>query len=134
MQARTGEKLKEGKLKILLIEDNESNAEIFRFFLEREGYQVELATDGRVAARMILSTSPPDAVLLDISLPFVDGFQLITSIRRTSGWKHVPVVMLSGHSHERYIDHAISVGANEYLVKPFQCKELVQSVRRLIGT
>ena len=122
----------QAQYKILMIEDNESNSDILRFIFEREGYQVELAIDGHAGERLIIRTPPPDAVLLDVTLPFIDGFQLVQTIRRTAAWKHVPVVMLSGHANKSYIDQALRVGADEYFVKPFQRNELIQCMRKLV--
>jgi DNA-binding response OmpR family regulator len=121
----------QAQYKILMIEDNESISDILTFILEREGYAVELAADGQAGERLIGRTAPPDAILLDVTLPFVDGFQLVRTIRRTATWEHVPVIMLSGHSNQNFIDEALSVGANEYIVKPFQRDELLRCMRKL---
>jgi DNA-binding response OmpR family regulator len=123
----------ERKLKILMIEDNESSSDILRFILEREGYEVESAIDGREGEQKIHVSPPPDAVLLDASLPFVDGFQLIKLIRQSLRWKYVPIVMTSGHASKCYSDYAISLGADAYIVKPFQRNDLMQRIRRLTG-
>jgi DNA-binding response OmpR family regulator len=118
--------------KILIIEDNESSADILKFILEREGYEVEVAVDGYAAEHLIARTPAPDAVLLDVTLPYVDGFQLMQTIRRTSAWKNVPVIMLSGHANGRFIEQARRVGADEYFVKPFQRNELIQCMQRFL--
>jgi DNA-binding response OmpR family regulator len=118
--------------KILIIEDNESSADILRLILEREGYRVEVAVDGYAGEHLIARTPAPDAVLLDVTLPYVDGFQLMQTIRRTAAWKHVPVIMLSGHANGSFIDHALRVGANKYFVKPFRRNELIQCMQRLL--
>lgn len=119
--------------KILMIEDNESICDILRFILEREGFEVESAADGLAGERLIGQSPPPHVVLLDVSLPFIDGFQLVRRIRENSVWEQVPIIMLSGHPNKSFIDQALSVGANEYIVKPFQRDELIQCIHRLVA-
>lgn len=131
MQGKESAHRYQAKYKILMIEDDESISDILKFILECEGYEVDLAVDGHAGEELIGRTPPPDAVLLDVTLPFVDGFHLMRTIRRTAAWEHVPVIMLSGHSDQSFIDQALSMGADEYIVKPFQRNELIQCMRRL---
>jgi CheY-like chemotaxis protein len=116
--------------RILLVEDNESIADILRFIFEREGFQVEIACDGREAKQRIANGPPPDIVLLDMILPFVNGLQLVGVVRSNPAWRDVPVVVLTGKSLETDIVGALDAGADDYLVKPFQPGELVARVRR----
>jgi DNA-binding response OmpR family regulator len=118
--------------KILIFQDNESSADILKFIFEREGYRVEVAVNGYAGEHLIARTPTPDAVLLDVTLPYVDGFQLMQTIRRTSAWKNVPVIMLSGHASGNFIYDALRAGANAYFVKPFQRNELIQYMQRLL--
>jgi DNA-binding response OmpR family regulator len=121
-----------GGLKILMVEDNESIADILIFILERENFEVQLAADGREAEQRISTMTPPDAVLLDVMLPYVNGLQLVTSIRSLPAWDQVPIIMLTGKSEENDMAQALGAGANDYIVKPFQPHELMARVRQLV--
>ncbi|MES1981953.1 MAG: response regulator transcription factor [Pseudomonadota bacterium] len=116
--------------KILVVEDDEHVSYMLNFILQREGYTTEHAADGRVAEQLIASIAPPDLVLLDIMLPYQDGFQLLKNIRTRSAWAKVPVIMLSAKSQEQDIVQALDLGANDYVTKPFQPRELLARIRR----
>lgn len=122
----------EALLTALVVEDDDSIAALLCFILERDGFRVEHAADGREAERLIAAIAPPAVVLLDIMLPYVDGFELIDSIRTLSGWQKVPILMLSTKGNERDIARALDNGADDYLVKPFQPEELKARLRRLL--
>lgn len=117
---------------VLLIEDSEDIRGILQFMLEREGYNVQTAEDGRQALRAIESGTPPAIVILDIMLPFVDGFTLLRTIRNTEGWRHVPVLMLTAKSGEKNVVRGLDTGAEDYMTKPFDSAELMARVRRLL--
>jgi DNA-binding response OmpR family regulator len=118
--------------RVLMVEDNESISDILSFILERENFEVELAKDGREAQRRIQEGAPPDVVLLDVMLPYVSGFQLVSAIRELAEWRDVPVIMLTGKSHENDIADALNAGADDYIVKPFHPTELMARLRRLV--
>lgn len=118
---------------ILIVEDDEHIAYILEFLLTREGFVVQHAADGREALRIIESSQPPVLVLLDLMLPYHDGFALIGSLRRQPGWEAVPIIMLTAKSQEQDIVRALEAGASDYILKPFQPHELLARVRRLIG-
>jgi len=115
----------------LVVEDSEDVSYLIRFLLEREHFHVELAADGREAERLVETLPPPQLVMLDIMLPYVDGFQLLQKMRSLETWKQVPIIMLTAKSQERDIVHALDAGATDYVVKPFQPEELMARVRRL---
>ena len=115
-----------------MVEDNESISDILSFILTRENFEVELASDGREAQRRIKDGPPPDIVLLDVMLPYIGGLQLVSIIRDTPTWRDVPIIMLTGKSHENDIVGALNAGADDYIVKPFQPSELMARVRRLV--
>ena len=115
-----------------MVEDNESISDILSFILTRENFEVELASDGREAQRRIKGGPPPDIVLLDVMLPYIGGLQLVSIIRDTPTWRDVPIIMLTGKSHENDIVDALNAGADDYIVKPFQPSELMARVRRLV--
>lgn len=116
---------------ILVIEDDEHIGQILTFILQRQGYKTSLAADGLAARQQITSTNaPPSLVLLDVMLPYIDGFELVQVIRAQQGWEEVPIVMLTAKHTEKDIVRALDEGANDYVVKPFQPNELLARVRR----
>lgn len=115
----------------LVIEDDDHIGQLLQFMLERENYRVHLARDGRAGKAFIESQPPPAIALFDVMLPFFDGFQLVGLVRAQPGWESVPVIMLTAKTQERDIVRALDAGANDYIVKPFQPKELLARVRRL---
>ena len=116
----------------LVVEDDDHIAHLLKFMLEREGYQVHVANEGRAGKEFIETQPPPAFVLLDVMLPFHDGFQLVTLLRAQPAWQSVPVIMLTAKTQERDIVRALDAGANDYIVKPFQPNELLARLRRLV--
>lgn len=114
----------------LVVEDDDHIGHLLRFMLERAGWRVTLARDGREAQACIQQLAPPDIVLLDVMLPFMDGLALLALLRRQPGWAQVPVLMLTAKTQERDIVRALDAGANDYILKPFQPEELLARVRR----
>ena len=121
-----------GRPAALVVEDDSQIAHIVRFILEREGFEVHVAADGRSAERLIDELSPPAIVTLDVMLPHSDGYALLERIRARPGWEKVPVVLLTARSQEKDIVRALDRGANDYLVKPFKPDELRARLRRLV--
>ncbi len=118
--------------KILIVEDDKSVSYLLEFILNREGFATASAPDGRAAEILFDSEPLPLLILLDVMLPYQDGFQLIRIIRTKRGWSDVPIIMLTSNSHEDDIVRALDSGANDYVVKPFQPNELLARVRRLV--
>ena len=121
-----------GKPTLLMAEDEEDTASLLRFLLERSGYQVLHAPDGQIAQQMIDTIDPPRLILLDIMLPHLSGLQLLLHIRKKPGWQDVPIIMLTADSSEHDIQLALSSGANDYMVKPFNPRELTARLSRLL--
>jgi two-component system alkaline phosphatase synthesis response regulator PhoP len=118
---------------ILVVEDDEHISDLLTFLLERQGYRVQACRDGREARAFIEATAlVPAMVLLDVMLPFIDGFELVGLIRGRPTWKAVPVVMLTAKTTEADIVRALDAGADDYIVKPFQPNELMARVRRYV--
>jgi DNA-binding response OmpR family regulator len=116
----------------LVVEDDDQIAHILKFILEREGFEVLAAQDGRIAGEWIDRLPPPAIVTLDVMLPHADGFELLARIRARDGWGGVPVILLTARSQEKDIVRALDAGASDYLVKPFKPEELRARVRRLV--
>lgn len=118
---------------ILVVEDDEHIGQLLKFMLARQGYGIELATDGRIA-KAFIETSPtaPALVLMDIMLPYHDGFELVRIIRTQPSWADTPILMLTAKTMEEDIVRALDAGANDYIVKPFQPQELMARMRRFL--
>jgi len=119
--------------KILLIDDDPIFMSVVEYVLLREKFEVAKAGNGKEAVELAKTMSPPpDLVISDIMLPFVDGFQLISTFREMPGWERVPIVMLTAKGQEGDIQKALDSGADDYLVKPFQHGELLARIRRFL--
>ena len=118
---------------VLIVEDDEQIAFLLQFIVEREGFRVLLARDGRAAQKLIDESVPPALSMLDVMLPYVDGFQLIAHIRAKPAWRDSKILMLTAKSQEGEIVRALDAGANDYLLKPFQPNELKARIRRLVS-
>ena len=114
-----------GHGRILLVEDEPSLAETVRYALEREGFTVDVATDGQAALDRFAS-SPPDLIVLDLMLPIVSGLDVCRRIRMTST---VPIVMVTAKDSEADKVSGLELGADDYVTKPFSVRELVSRVR-----
>ncbi len=121
------------KLTVLMVEDEEDTASLLKFLLERASYQVVHAKDGRQAQELVSTMAPPDIVLLDVMLPFLSGLQVLTVIRKREGWKKVPIVMLTADGSEHDIKRALENGANDYMIKPFNPRELTSRLKRFVA-
>ncbi|THC46154.1 response regulator transcription factor [Massilia sp. Mn16-1_5] len=117
---------------VLVVEDDEHISQVLRFMLERQGYQVVHMADGRAASQHIVAAEPPALVLLDVMLPYVDGFEIVQLIRSQESWRDVPVLMLTAKNTERDTVRALDAGANDFVIKPFQPQELLARVRRFL--
>jgi len=115
---------------ILIVEDDEVTSYMLEFLLQREGYTVTRANDGKEALKLIENSKPFDIVLLDIMIPYINGFELVSHIRSQPAWEKTPVLMLSGKSQEKDIIKALDSGATDYIVKPFQPGEVLARIRK----
>jgi len=117
----------------VVVEDDEIIVMVLQSMLSRRGFDVRIARDGRQAINFIDTLpGPPAFVLLDVMLPYVDGFELIGMIRGHVTWNAVPIIMLTAKSQEQSIVRALDDGANDYLIKPFRPGELLARIRRLV--
>jgi two-component system response regulator RegX3 len=115
----------EGAARILIVEDEDSLADSVRYNLEREGYAVEVASDGLQALDRFHAT-PPDLVVLDLMLPVMSGLDVCRSIRTEST---VPIIMVTATDTEADKVSGLELGADDYVTKPFSMRELVSRVR-----
>ncbi|MCP1338839.1 response regulator transcription factor [Idiomarina sp. M1R2S28] len=121
-----------GKFRILIVEDDTVLRELLEFLLQREGYETQCCNDGS-AAQEWLQTYTPDLVLLDLQLPIVSGAQLIQWLRDRESSYQLPILVLTSLQEDDDIANALDSGANDYMVKPFQPKELQARIRKLLN-
>ena len=117
----------------LVVEDNEHVCYMLEFILKRAGYDVNAVNNGRDAQAAIENLEPVDVIVLDLMLPYISGYQLITELRDNPDWQHVPIVVLSGKVMEHDIVKALDLGANDYITKPFRPEELLARLRRIVA-
>lgn len=119
----------EGNLgKILVVDDDKNICEVIKMYLESSGYNVKVANDGR-EAQEAFSNYKPDLVLLDVMLPYIDGIDVLKWIRRDS---ETPVIMITakGETFDKVL--GLELGADDYIVKPFEPKELMARVKAVL--
>jgi two-component system, OmpR family, phosphate regulon response regulator PhoB len=117
---------------VLLVEDEADLASTLEYNLQREGYRVRIAPDGRTALAELAQDPPPDAVLLDLMLPDISGTEICKRLREHERTRDIPVIMLTAKGAE--IDRVVGfeLGADDYVVKPFSVRELLLRVRALL--
>jgi DNA-binding response OmpR family regulator len=111
-----GESLVDDDVKVLLIEDDEAAAEMYRLRLAADGYTVVLAHDGEEGLRMATDEAP-DFIYLDLRLPGLDGFEVLESLRAEPATTHIPVIILSNYGEPELRERGLKLGALEFLVK-----------------
>jgi two-component system alkaline phosphatase synthesis response regulator PhoP len=115
-----------------VVEDDPSMCALLTFLLQRQGYVVTVASDGRQMFTLVDSTAPPALVVLDMMLPYRAGLEVIAHMRARESWAAVPIVVLSAQTDEESVVCALEAGAADYVVKPFRPEELVARVRRAV--
>ncbi len=115
-------------LKIMVVDDDKNICELLRLYLEKEGYEVQLAFNGMQALDMFRN-DPPDLILLDVMMPELDGWQVCREIRKLS---QCPIIMLTakGEVFDKVL--GLELGADDYVVKPFDAKEIVARVKAVL--
>jgi len=112
-------------MKVLVVDDDRVLADVVAFTLRREGFQVILAYDGKSALKR-WAEDEPDLIVLDINLPYIDGFTVCKRIREQAD---TPILLLTVRSEEDDIVHGLELGADDYITKPFSPKVLIARVR-----
>ena len=116
------------KTKILLVDDDPNIRQLVNLYLVREGFEVEMAERGDEALKKVLA-SPPNLMLLDVMLPGMDGWQVLRETRKTS---NVPIIMLTAKDETFDKVLGLELGADDYIAKPFDMKELVARIKAVI--
>jgi chemosensory pili system protein ChpA (sensor histidine kinase/response regulator) len=118
---------------VLIVDDSPSVRRVSTNLVRNAGWNPVQARDGMEALEYLNNAETiPDLVLLDIEMPRMDGYQLLTTLRSSSVWRDLPVVMVTSRAGARHRDKAMDLGATDYMVKPYQEEELLTLVRRLV--
>jgi len=117
--------------RVLVVDDEPKIARIVAAYLERDGFQVQSAADGRAALNLV-NTQPPDLIVLDLMLPEVSGWDVCRELQRNATTASIPIIMLTARDDTADRIVGLELGADDYVVKPFDPKELVARVRAVL--
>lgn len=118
--------------KILLVEDNEMNRDMLSRRLARKGYDVAIAKDGQRGIDMAGRESP-DLILMDMSLPVIDGWEATRRIKGSAGTRGIPIIALTAHAMASDREKAMEAGCDDYDTKPIELARLLEKIERLLG-
>ena len=117
--------------KILLVEDNEMNRDMLSRRLLRKGFEVVIAVDGEQAVIMAQSERP-DLILMDMSLPVIDGWEATRRVRADNMTSHIPIIALTAHAMSGDREKALNAGCDEYDTKPIELPRLLEKIDALL--
>ena len=117
--------------KILLVEDNEMNRDMLSRRLQRKGYEVVLALDGQSGVEMS-QTQAPDLVLMDMSLPVLDGWEATRRLKTDASTRHIPIIALTAHAMSSDREKALEAGCDDYDTKPVELPRLLAKIEALL--
>ena len=118
--------------KILLVEDNEMNRDMLSRRLIKRGFEVAMAVDGQQGLDMAGSENP-DLILLDMSLPVMDGWDVARNLKSDDELKNIPVIALTAHAMSGDREKALEAGCDEYDTKPVEFKRLLEKINEQLG-
>lgn len=118
-------------LKILLVEDNEMNRDMLSRRLERKGYRVVAAPDGKEGLLLARSLTP-DLILMDISLPVMDGWEVTRLLKADESTRHIPIIVLTAHALVGDREKAFTAGCDDYDTKPVEFVRLSEKIENLL--
>ncbi len=118
--------------KILLVEDNQMNRDMLSRRLIRKGYEVVIAVDGQQGIDMARSETP-DLILMDMSLPVVDGWEATRQLKSAPETQSIPVIALTAHAMAGDREKAVEAGCNDYDIKPIELPRLLEKIEALLG-
>ncbi len=120
------------KTRILIIDDDIGFRDLLRIHLSSAGYQVQVADDGVTGGRALLE-HPPDLIVSDVNMPFLDGFELLSLLRADAETAAIPVILLSGRSDGDTMAKAVELGAADFLTKPVTRDQLLESIEACLS-
>ena len=120
-------------MKVLLVDDTPQNLDVLRKTLDHTGLNISVAPNGKVALKLV-STDPPDLILLDIMMPVMDGFETCRKLKGNDHWKNIPVIFITALTREEDFTKGFSLGAVDYISKPFRSEEILARVNTHLQT
>jgi CheY-like chemotaxis protein len=118
-------------MKILLVEDNEMNRDMLSRRLQRRGYEVDLAVDGQQGVAMAQGAAP-DLILMDMSLPVMDGWEATRRLKEDPATQHIPIIALTAHAMSGDREKALAAGCDDYDTKPTDLPRLLAKIEAFI--
>jgi two-component system cell cycle response regulator DivK len=118
--------------KLLLVEDNEMNRDMLSRRLRKKGYEVVIAVDGQAGVDMA-GTESPDLILLDMSLPIIDGWEVAKKLKGDLATQALPIIALTAHAMSGDREKCLEAGCDEYDTKPIEFKRLLGKIQDLLG-
>jgi CheY-like chemotaxis protein len=118
--------------KILLVEDNEMNRDMLSRRLVRRGYEVVIAVDGE-SGLALAGSEAPNLILMDMSLPILDGWEAARQLKSTPSTRHIPVIALTAHAMSSDRDKALEAGCDDYDTKPVELPRLLEKIEALLA-
>ncbi|HJR09570.1 MAG TPA: response regulator [Pyrinomonadaceae bacterium] len=118
--------------KILLVEDNEMNRDMLSRRLARKGYEVSIAVDGKQGVEMATADAP-DLILMDMSLPVLDGWEATRQLKGADATRAIPVIALTAHAMSGDREKALEAGCDDYDTKPIELARLLEKIESMLG-
>ena len=119
--------------RVLYVEDNEMNRDMLSRRLQRRGFEVLIAEDGEQGV-ILAAAEKPDLILMDMSLPVLDGWEATRRIKAAPDTRHIPIIGLTAHAMAADRDKCLEAGCDDYDTKPVELGRLLEKIERLLGT
>ena len=118
--------------RVLIVEDNEMNRDMLSRRLQRKGYEIDIAVDGQAGVEAARANRP-DIVLMDMSLPIMDGWEATRQLKADADTQSIPVIALTAHAMEGDLQKALEAGCDDYDTKPVNLKSLLEKMENLLS-
>lgn len=118
---------------IVIVEDNEMNRDMLTRRLQRRGFEVTSAADGELGVRCVREVKP-DVVVMDMSLPGIDGLEATRQLKADDATRHIPIIALTAHAMPEDRERALAAGCDDYDSKPVDINRLLEKIQQLTGT
>lgn len=123
----------DAKNKILIVEDDKFLVRVYQLKFEKEGFLVRVATDGKEAIDFLEKGDIPNIILLDLMLPIINGFEILSVIKNKEKWKNIPVLILSNLGQDQDIEKGKQLGADEYIIKSnTKINDIIDKVKKYL--
>lgn len=117
---------------ILVVEDEPNIVLSLQFLMKKEGFDVRIANDGEAALAEVRARAP-DLILLDVMIPLRDGYEVCQTIRANPDWRSIYIIMLTAKGRDVDREKGLSLGANDYVTKPFSTRDLTEKVKQILA-